>query len=385
MFQEMADMSKKRILYIITKSNFGGAQRYVFELASNLPRDEFEVLVSFGGNGLLKEKLVSSGLITRTIRHFERDIDVFKEFSSMLELYRLMREIKPHIVHLNSSKAGGSGALVARLCGVRNIIFTVHGWPFYEPRGLLWRSLAWFFSYLTVLFTHRVVVVSGHDLARARMPFLRHKLVYIPTGVPEVAFKERHAARTLLFSLERVVAHVNDVWVVSTGEHTRNKNPFSLLRAIEKHNAGQRQKIFLTLMGDGEERQKLEQYVREHKLEHFVSFTGFIDDARSYLNAFDVFVLPSYKEGLPYALLEAGLAGLACIGSNVGGIPEVIEHEKSGLLIDPHDVESLVGAFGQLVESHALRAQFGTQLRAKVMGNYSMSTLLQKTLSLYRD
>jgi uroporphyrinogen-III synthase len=111
--------TKKKILYVITKSNYGGAQRYVYELATGLPKDTFDVVVAFGGNGLLKEKLESAGMRTRTIENFERDIHFFKEFKAYKELKKIIQEEAPDIVHLNSSKAAALGAYAARACGIK--------------------------------------------------------------------------------------------------------------------------------------------------------------------------------------------------------------------------------------------------------------------------
>jgi glycosyltransferase involved in cell wall biosynthesis len=269
-------MAKQKILYIITKSNFGGAQRYVYDLATSLPKDRFEVSVAMGGVGLLKTRLEEAGIKTYEIRSFERDIDIFKEFRSILELFTLMRNVRPDVVHLNSSKAGGTGALIARLCGVKQIIFTAHGWPFYERRGFVARVLIWFFSYLTTLLVHRVIVVSEHDYAHARMPGLRKKITKVHTALPPIEFEERNLAREALFSPELIRAHENDMWLVSTGELTRNKNISTLIEAVATLPPATRERCFLTIVGDGELRGHLESLVHLYELTDRVHFTGFV-------------------------------------------------------------------------------------------------------------
>ncbi len=374
---------KKKILYVITKSNFGGAQRYVFELATALKADGHDVAVAFGGSGVLKEKLEATGIRAHVIKNFERDINLVKEFRAMYELRDIIRRERPDILHLNSSKAGGTGAFVGRLTGVKNIIFTAHGWPFFEKRNMMWQVIVWTFSYVTTLLAHKVIVVSEHDLTHARMPFLGHTITMIHTGVGEIDFLPRHQARALLFSEKERTSHATDLWLVSTGEHTANKNLFALLEAVHMHNLSHDQKLFLTLMSEGEYRTQLETYAREHGMETQVHFTGFVSDAPQYLKAFDVFVLPSLKEGLPYGLLEAGKADLACVASNVGGIPEVIDHEKSGLLIDPQSVESLTIALTTLAHDTEKRHTFGAALHEKVTTHFSLSEMMEKTRDLY--
>ena len=379
---------RKKILYVITKSNFGGAQRYVFELATSLPKDQYEVAVACGGNGILTEKLKVADIPIFEIKSFQRDIHLGKEFSSLFELARIIRAFRPDVVHLNSSKAGGIGALVSRLLGVRNIIFTAHGWAFWEDRSILWRSTVWAFSWVTALLSHHIIVVSNYELARTPLPFVKKRLTCIHTAVPAIAFKERNRARVLLFPETDGAWHGDAVWVVSTGEHNHNKNLLSLIQAVEAQNAKNVQKVFLTLMSDGDERKALEAYVREHKLTQSIVFTGYVDDARSYLKAFDVFVLPSRKEGFPYGLLEAGAAGLACIASNVGGIPEIIINHETGILINPQENKSIERALEYLTKDTPRdippRYILGEALQKKVLSEYTLDRMCTETQGLYR-
>ncbi len=375
--------TRKKILYVITKSNFGGAQRYVYELATNLPKETFEVAVAFGGDGLLKQKLTDAGIRTYTIRNFERNISIIKEIGAMCELLHIMRTLKPDIVHLNSSKAGGSGAFIARLCGIRNIIFTAHGWPFFEDRSKLSRSFIWLLSYLTVLLTHHTITVSQHDTDNARMPFVTKKIHMIHTGVSQIAYKERMAARTALFDAAKIKQHVDNVWAVAVSEHTKNKNLGMLIDALATYNTTSPHRIFLTLIGDGEATEQLRKKIVDTHSGDYVYITGYVDDARSYLHAFDLFVMPSLKEGLPYGLLEAGNAGLFPIASAVGGIPEVVTADVEGILIDPHDTTSLVRAFHQYTGNQNLTEHMRTAFHKKIVLEFNFEVMLKKTFALY--
>ncbi len=181
----------KKILFVITKSNWGGAQRYVFDLATHLPRDRFAVAVALGGTGAagaqtggLQQKLHEAGVRTIFVPSFVRYISAGSDIQSFFELYHLFKKESPDVVHLNSSKAGGVGALAARLAGVKKILFTVHGWPFWEPRHRGARGLIYMASWFTALLCHRVIVVSDYDLQVARnMPFVAPKVARIYNGI----------------------------------------------------------------------------------------------------------------------------------------------------------------------------------------------------------
>src|SRR3989344_4800606 len=104
---------KKKILFVITKSNWGGAQRYVYDIATNMPRDRFELVVAAGGDGVLIDKLKSAGIQTIAIRALDRDISIIKEILSFFSLLAIYRRERPSVIHANSSKAGGVAATAA--------------------------------------------------------------------------------------------------------------------------------------------------------------------------------------------------------------------------------------------------------------------------------
>ncbi len=376
-------ISKRKILYVITKSNFGGAQRYVYELATSLPKVEYDVRVACGGTGVLTEKLRAANIPVFTIESFQRDINIKKEFQSIFELAQIIKSFQPDIIHLNSSKAGGTGALVSRILGVKKIIFTAHGWAFWEDRPLWWKSIVWSLSWITALLVNTIIVVSEYEHRRTFLPFTKHKFAVIKTAVPNIDFKVRDEARIAIFGDKLSTLHAQDMWAVSTSEHNQNKNLIFLLGALRAHNQTELPKIFLTLMGDGEDRELLEKVVEKTGIKTYVHFTGYVDNARSYLKAFDVFVIPSLKEGMPYGLIEAGAAGLAAIGSRVGGIPEIVEDHHSGILIDPKESETLEAGLLEMANLES-RERFAQNLTEKVVKEFDLETMLQKTLLLYK-
>src|SRR3989338_10594186 len=107
-YNKMPDKSTKKILFIITKSVWGGAQKYVFDMAANLPKDSFEPVVAGGGKGIMVEKIMSAKLPYLEIKSFQRDINIFKEIVSFFEILKILFKTKPDIVHVSSSKAGGT-------------------------------------------------------------------------------------------------------------------------------------------------------------------------------------------------------------------------------------------------------------------------------------
>lgn len=303
-------MSKRKVLFVITKSNWGGAQRYVFDLATNLPA-EFEASVAYGQPGLLAHKLQEAGIATHPIASLQRDVSLWADIKSFFELYWLMIEANPDIVHLNSSKAGGIGALAAQLAGVPKVVFTAHGWPFLEPRGKAARALMWLASWATALLCDTVICISDFDAKVARsMPLIKRSVVRIYNGIEPQELGSGEAIRAAFPAGARIVGTI--------GELNKNKNHIAL---IEETRSKPR---YVAIVGEGELRPMLEAKIKEYGLQERVKLFGFMP-AADVLRGFDVFALPSLKEGLPYVLLEAKQAGLPIEASRVGGIPEILD------------------------------------------------------------
>jgi glycosyltransferase involved in cell wall biosynthesis len=195
----------KKVLFVITKSNWGGAQRYVYNLATSLPKEQFDVVVAFGGTGAahtspgeLQAKLRAAGIRTIEVATFARNVSFGNDLKSVFILRDIFKAEKPDVVHLNSSKAGGVGALAARLAGVPTIIFTSHGLAWDEDRNPLATLLIYIFSQLTFLLCHRVILISKDNYARAHSIFGGAKYVFIPNGIPELTFQTRDSARSEL-------------------------------------------------------------------------------------------------------------------------------------------------------------------------------------------
>ncbi|MBU6388816.1 glycosyltransferase [Patescibacteria group bacterium] len=309
----METLPKKKILFVITKSNWGGAQRYVYDLATALPREEFAVSVAFGQSGLLAKKLEAVSIETHHIQSLQRDVSMLADTGSFFELLQLFRNKKPDVVHLNSSKAAGIGALAARLAGIPRIVFTAHGWPFAEKRNPIWRLFALLGSWVTALLSHAVIVVSENDLRTGRhLPFCAAKMSMIHNGIAmPMSFGSGEKIRAAFPSGARITGTI--------GELTHNKNQVSLIEQARFTSD-----MFVAIVGEGEERHRLETKIKAYGLESRVKLFGFIP-ANEVLRGFDTFALPSLKEGLPYVLLEAKAAGLPIVANRVGGVGEILD------------------------------------------------------------
>lgn len=383
----MGMSQKPKLLYVITKSNYGGAQRYVYELALHF-QTTYDVVVACGGQGLLVEKLTAAGIRTVEIKHFQRDISLLKEWHASKELWRLFTTERPAIVHLNSSKAGVLGTVIGRLAGVPFIIFTIHGWAFHEPRSRWWKLATWLGGYLTVLLSHRSIPISTYDVQHGHLFGLHHRLTpVIYNGVTPDTLSSALEAREMLVGTAISSLHQSDIWVITIAELHPKKNHRVAIDAVLAHNRQPEhtQRLFYVIVGDGVLRDELESQVLAAHGSNEIYFCGFVDNAKKYMLAGDIFLLPSYQEGLPFALLEAGVAGLPTIASNVCGIPEVLTHQTHGLLFSPTSTEELTAALATLSHQPITRATYSTVFKEHVSQHFTLQNTLTQIDHVYNQ
>lgn len=368
---------KQRILYIVTLAWWGGAQRYVFDLALAAKGAGHEVMV-VSQEGELTERLKAEGIAVSAVSELRRDVGFLSELRALIRVFSVVRDFRPDVVHLNSSKAAVHGGLAARILGVRRIVFTAHGWAFNENRPAWQKALIWLVHWATVLLADNTICVSkAIKDAAERMPLAENRLVLVHNGVEAGACLSREEARRLL------APHVSfPVWIGTIAELHPNKRLETLIEAFANL-ADRYPDTTLVIMGGGQERVKLEALVREHDLETRVRLRGHVENASAYLSALDIFVLPSRTEALGYVLLEAGLAGLPVAASNVGGIPEIIEDGRTGMLFPSGDVTALEEALRAFLESEELRTRMAAALKEHVEMHFSKERMIRATFALY--
>ncbi len=357
-------MHRTKVLYVITKHDVGGAQKYVRDLAANLEPGRFEAKILYGGNDL------------RWLSNRVSPLLFWNDWLAIAELVRAFRRERPDVIHLNSSKAGVIGSFAAGIykatCPMSHVpcpkvVFTAHGWVF-NPSNYYSPFVRWAYRMLhriAARFQDTIINVSEYDrnLAIHSRIAPPEKLVTIHNGIdPNIQFLDREAARKeilngLKFRISDFGFRISQPWVGSIGRLTREKDYGTLIAAArEVPNA------YFFVIGDGPEKSNLQLLIARYQLENRFFLVPpqdnreVLDYARTiengsyharriengsypssnvekrrsipvrdatFLKAFDVFTLSSIKEGLPYTLLEAMAAGVPAVVTDAGGMPEV--------------------------------------------------------------
>ncbi len=356
-----------KILYIVTQQEFGGAQRYVFDLATNLDKSQYDIHIAAGDpNGPLFDRARSQNLAVHTLKHLNRSISPIHDFLSYFELKKLIADLKPDIVHLNSSKAGVLGSMAAKALKVPKIIYTAHGFVFNEPMSLLKHWLYKRAELGTARRIDHVIAVSEFDRATGiKAGIDENKITTIQNGIdPTVlSFLSREDARAKLNTM------TDEPLIGCIANFYPTKGLDVLIQAMTNIDAQ------LVIIGDGKLRPSLEAQIKKRSLDGSVTLAGHIDDAHQFLKAFDLFVLCSRKEGFPYVLLEAAAAGIPIVATRVGGVPEIVRDETTGYLSEPDNPNEL---------AQKINRALSNPLAPQLPDDCLLRHILEKTETLYR-
>lgn len=368
----------KKLVLLITKSNWGGAQRYVYDVAVHC-RETYDVTVLHGGNGDLVQKLHDAGVTCQQIPALQRDISLLAELRAIWQTYRILKKLAPDILHIHSSKAGVYGSVIGRWLRIPRIVFTAHGWAFNEDRHRLSKLIFRLMYWCVVWCSHTTITVS-HTLAdQLHLPFGNRKLTCVPLAITPPHYHERKTAQDVLRETSSAPAH--GIWLGTVAELHPVKNHRVIIEALPqlltKNNS-----LHYIVVGDGQEKVGLEELATELGVLSHVHFTGHIDEAGRYMKAFDLFILPSLSEAAGYVLHEAGHADVPIIASHVGGIPELIFAGRTGALADPKDKTTWVATIASFIETPATFYTQSDTLHS-ALDSYTLEDMLRGIESVY--
>ncbi len=390
---------RKKILYIITQGAWGGAQRYVFDLATQLATD-FDITVAVGeplGPRDLQNKLSEPAwrgkIAVVQLRHLVRAISPYHDTLAVVEIAKLYDRLQPACVHLNSSKTSIVGTIavlfIHRLAErPLKLIYTVHGWVFNEPGNPLKRLAYRWLEQLTSRKKSMVIVISEQDREtglRLRIP--SGKITLISLGLNPTSLPSQSEAREILnkkttAGFGKITQQTTLIGITANLYPTKGLDIF--IHAIAQ-NERLRNTTKTIIIGDGPERSKLNALIVRNSLTNIVSLVGNIPNAETLLPAFDLFVLPSRKEGFPYVLLEAASANIPIIAAGVGGVPGLIKNQQTGLLVPSENSKALGAAVEFALASRSAMELYAQAANLLYREKFSLAAMLHKTATLYRS
>jgi glycosyltransferase involved in cell wall biosynthesis len=314
-----------------------------------------------------------------------RRISPLADLAALVALVRRFRAVRPALVHTHTPKANLLGRLAARLAGVPVVVATEHGFYFYGMTGPRRRFWVWL-ARLGARWSDAVLLINQEDVETAHREGICRpgQSVYLPGGVGVDVDRyaggaDAHAARTALgLPADAVVAGM-------VGRLTYEKGYSDFFRAAVIVRQALPQARFLVVgPADRQEEAEFRRLVDSLGLTGAVTFTGMRTDLPRVYPAMDVVCLPSYREGLPVALLEAAAMGLPCVASDIRGCRDVVQDGVTGLLTAPGDAESLAAAILALLQDPERRQRMGQAARQRAERVFDQRLVFAQVEDEYR-
>jgi sugar transferase (PEP-CTERM/EpsH1 system associated) len=363
-----------RVLHVVNRLDLGGTESGILKVAAGLGGEDFShaVCTGRGHSAEFAEQRTFSGSV----------FDVAGPSTSsqflVFRFLRIIRRYRPHIVH--SRNWGAIEAVfAARLAGVLGIIHSEHGYELDMLTGLpLRKRLIRRAAYAAAdsIFT---VTSDLRDYHARQAGISSLGIDVIANGVDSDHFAPRPQMKSICRA--RLGLPDNSLLIGTVGRLVAIKDQALLLRAV-KILVDRGLSLSVSLAGDGPEREPLRALAAALALTDRVRFLGASNNVADFLNAIDIFVLPSVSEGMSNTLLEAMSSGLPVVATSVGGNPELIEDQISGRLFQVGDVNKLVEHLSSLADDLELRRTLGATARARVLASFRLSTMLDRTVGV---
>lgn len=324
----------------------------------------------------------------------KRTISPLKDFVALIKMIRFLHREKPQIVHSHTPKAGLLGMVAAKICGVPVRLHTVAGMPLVEAQGFR----KWILR-ITEKITYKCATAIFPNSAGLREIIEKEKLnPGVPTKViaqgssngidldhfsPESIVDPAHSRKAIR---EELYIDPHALLFCFVGRIAKEKGIQELIEAFEALSSEQTG-LHLLLIGPMEKEngpisESTLEKIRTHKN---ISAPGRADDVRPYLNASDIFVFPSYREGFPNVLMQAGAMGLPCIASDINGCNEIIIETQNGLLVPVKNVKSLKEAMAKLVSNPSLRLSLASKSQELITGRFDRQAVWHELREEYNN
>jgi glycosyltransferase involved in cell wall biosynthesis len=357
-----------KVLYIITKSERGGAQIHALDLIRML-RETAEPILACGDDGFLTEEVRKLGVEVHILPDLVHPIRPLRDARAVMAAVLLIRRIRPDILHSHTAKAG----LISRIAGMLTrtpTLYTVHSWSFVGSKSVAMRSVAVWLERTMRLCGGTVIDVcrSNFEMARERKVVNARNHVAIWNGMPDTDEQSTHDG-------------TGPIQLLMSARFVEQKDHETLVRALAGVDGDWR----LILAGDGPKRPNIEALVQRLGLRARVEFPGNTDQIPTLLAQSDIFVLSTCYESLPLSIIEGMRAGLPVVATDVGGIRELVSDGVTGHLVPRADPESLRGILNRLIGCAESRRRMGELGRARYERDFRLETMFGSVLSLYGD
>jgi glycosyltransferase involved in cell wall biosynthesis len=380
-----------RVLRAIARLNMGGPALHVSYLARGLDERGYETTLVAGelarGEDTMAYVAEEQGVEVRRVGQLRREVSPLNDPFAIARMVKLIRDVRPHILHTHTAKAGAVGRTAALLAGDARPPIVVHTYHGHVLRGYFDPARTQVFretERLLALKTTRLIAVGPQvkdDLVRLGVA-PPEKFAVIRLGI-DLAHRVVNGPEGM--ELRRQFGIPDDRFVVGwIGRMTQIKRiPDVLLTFRRLLDRGV--DATLCLVGDGPDREDAEARARELGIARRTLFLGYQRDVAPYYSLFDAFLLTSANEGTPVVAIESLAAERPVVSTRVGGVPDVVDDGEDGFLAEVGDADGLAERLERLARDADLRRRFGQTGRARVLPRYAVPRLVDDVDALYRE
>lgn len=379
-------MRRFRVAHVITRLCQGGAQENTFHTVRLHNRERFEVdLISgptFGHEGSIEAAVEAAGIPILREPDLVRQPAPWRDLRALHSLTRRFRAVSYDIVHTHTSKAGFVGRLAARKAGTPILVHTPHGnifdGYFSKPVSAAYMMLERY----AARFTDRLIELTagGVEEHLAEGIGKREQFRVVFSGIDLAPFEHTQAKRE---AFRRALGVEDDEIIVGGVGRLEPVKGFAYFVAAARAVLREAPRVLFVLAGAGSQEAALRREAAP--LGDRFRFLGLRNDVPDMMAALDMLVVPSINEGMGRVLLEAGAAAKPVVAANVGGIPDLVEDGRTGLLVPPRDGAAIAGAVLALVRAPELRAAMGAAARAKTVPHYSLENMVRRIEAIYEE
>ncbi len=357
-----------KLIRLTTSLDFGGVEKRIEISAKEfITREDVKLyVVAIGKGGAISNALTELGIETILLNESYK----IPSIRTIFRLYRLFKKIKPDVVHTSGAEANFHGLIAAFFAGVKMRIGEEIGFPNHHAK---WQKV----FRITYGFANKVIGISQAVVDKivelGEVKLEKAVVVHNPVAIKDISIsiKQSDEKELIFISVSRLVAIKNLDHMIKSFRFVLNHTDIPLK---------------LHIVGDGPEKSSLTELVNTLGIADKVIFFGFQENINNFLGKADVYLLPSFSEGFSIALVEAMLARLTCIATNVGGPVEIVNNSITGFLINPNDKEDLQKHMLHVLNlTTKQRDDLGIQARKEVLRRFTPQIYVDKLLAIYEN
>ena len=344
-------------------------------------------VIGVSAPGPFVDRLEEWGIRHVPLAHSSRSVSPGDDLLAIPELVRVFRALRPDIVHTHNPKPGLFGRLAARAVGVPGIVNTVHGLYATAEDPPFRRAVVYALERVAASCSQVELVQNPDDVATLRrLGIPADRLVLLGNGVDLERFQPRRTIEDIARARRELGVDPSAVVAGTVGRLVWGKGFKELFAAASRMRAVRPEVVFVVVgpIDEAKGDALTDADVAEATRLGNIVFTGHRDDVELLYPGFDVFVLPSHREGFPRSAMEAAASGLPVVATDIRGCRQVVDHGVNGLLVPLLDVDALTAAVADLAGDPARRGTMGARSRAKAESEFDDRQVIETTLDAYR-